>query len=80
MAGKKIALFISHIYGEYQRNLSQGIIDKALEYGYQTEIYTTNDGEDLGGLTDTEKCLLELPVYSGLSLRAHIHPRYLKQA
>ncbi len=67
MAGKKIALFISHIYGEYQRNLSQGIIDKALEYGYQTEIYTTNDGEDLGGLTDTEKCLLELPVYSGLS-------------
>ena len=45
---KKIALFISHIYGEYQRNLSQGIVDKALEYGYQTEVYTSNDGEDLG--------------------------------
>ena len=64
---KKIALFISHIYGEYQRNLSQGIVDKALEYGYQTEIYTSNDGEDLGHLTETEKCILRLPVYSGLS-------------
>ena len=47
MFDKKIALFISHIYGDYQRNLTQGIIDKALEYGYQTEVYTTNDGEDL---------------------------------
>jgi len=67
MFNKKIALFISHIYGEYQRNLSQGIIDKALEYGYQTEVYTTNDGEELGGLSITEECILRLPVYSDLS-------------
>lgn len=67
MFNKKIALFISHIYGEYQRNLSQGIIDKALEYGYQTEVYTTNDGEELGGLSITEECIFRLPVYSDLS-------------
>ncbi|WP_408071281.1 GGDEF domain-containing protein [Butyrivibrio sp. JL13D10] len=67
MFSKKIALFISHIYGEYQRNVSQGIIDKALEYGYQTEIYTTNDGEELGGLSKTEECIFRLPVYSNLN-------------
>ncbi len=67
MFSKKIALFISHIYGEYQRNISQGIIDKALEYGYQTEVYTTNDGEELGGLSKTEECIFKLPVYSNLS-------------
>ena len=67
MFSKKIALFISHIYGEYQRNLTQGIIDKALEYGYQTEVYTTNDGEELGGLSKTEECIFSLPVYSNLS-------------
>ncbi len=64
---KKIALFISHIYGEYQKNLSQGIVDKALEYGYQTEVYTSNDGEDLGHLTEMEQCILRIPVYSQLS-------------
>ncbi|MCR4897162.1 MAG: GGDEF domain-containing protein [Lachnospiraceae bacterium] len=67
MFDKKIALFISHIYGDYQRNLTQGIIDKALEYGYQTEVYTTNDGEDLGGLTETEQCILQLPAFDRLS-------------
>ncbi len=67
MFDKKIALFISHIYGDYQRNLTQGIIDKALEYGYQTEVYTTNDGEDLGGLAKMEQCVLQLPVFDRLS-------------
>ncbi len=67
MGHKKIALFLSHIYGDYQRNLCQGIIDKALEYGYQTEVYTSNDGENLGGLTDMEKCILRIPIYSNLS-------------
>lgn len=67
MFSKKIALFISHIYGEYQRNLTQGIIDKALEYGYQTQVYTTNDGEALGSLSDMEESILKLPVYKDLS-------------
>jgi len=67
MYSKKIALFISHIYGEYQRNLTQGIIDKALEYGYQIQVITTNDGEALGTLSETEECILRLPVYSNLS-------------
>ncbi len=67
MGHKKIALFLSHIYGDYQKNLCQGVIDKALEYGYQAEVYTSNDGENLGGLTEMEKCILQIPVYSNLS-------------
>ena len=46
---KKIALFISHIFGDYQRNVCQGVVDQAAEYGFKTEIYaTSSDGEDLG--------------------------------
>ena len=45
---KKIALFISHIYGAYQSTLSQGILAQAASYGYKVEVYTTSDGEDLG--------------------------------
>lgn len=45
---KKIALFISHIYGIYQQGLCQGIVSTAEDYGYKTEVYTTSDGEDLG--------------------------------
>ena len=67
MFSKKIALFISHIYGEYQKNLTQGIIDKALEHGYQTQVFTTNDGESLGDLSNIEECILRLPVYENLS-------------
>lgn len=67
MFTKKIALFISHIYGEYQKNLTQGVIDKALEHGYQTQVFTTNDGESLGELSNIEECILRLPVYSDLS-------------
>jgi diguanylate cyclase (GGDEF)-like protein len=66
MRHKKIALFISHIYGEYQHNLSQGIIDRALEYGYQTQVIATNDGENLGTFSSTEESVLQLPVYRNL--------------
>ncbi|MBO7601366.1 MAG: substrate-binding domain-containing protein [Lachnospiraceae bacterium] len=66
MQHKKIALFISHIYGDYQKNLSQGVIDKALEYGFQTEVYATNDGENLGNFSATEDCILSLPAYKNL--------------
>ena len=31
---KKIGVFVSHIVGEYQRSICQGIIDQASEYGY----------------------------------------------
>ena len=66
MQHKKIALFISHIYGDYQKNLSQGVIDKALEYGFQTEVYATNEGENLGNFSATEDCILSLPAYKNL--------------
>ena len=45
---KKIGIFISHIMGFYQKNVCQGIIDKALEYGYTAEIFASMDGENLG--------------------------------
>ncbi|WP_026507637.1 diguanylate cyclase domain-containing protein [Butyrivibrio sp. MC2013] len=66
MRHKKIALFVSHIYGEYQKNLSQGVIDRALEYGYRTEVYATNDGENLGSFSATEDSVLSLPSYNDL--------------
>lgn len=60
---KKLALFISHIYGEYQNNLAQGAINRASEYGYQFEVYSTNDGEDLGDYGIGEETLLRIPNF-----------------
>lgn len=61
---KKLALFISHIYGEYQTNLCQGVINQAAEYGYQTEIYATNDGENLSDYGLGEESILQIPDFS----------------
>lgn len=60
---KKIGVFISHIFGFYQRNVCQGIIDKALEYGYTAEIFTSLDGENLGTYGIGEKSILRLPNF-----------------
>lgn len=60
---KKIGVFISHIMGEYQRNLCQGIIDKALEFGYASEIFTSMDGENLGDYTIGEASIQSIPNY-----------------
>ncbi len=61
---KQIAVFISHIYGEYQTNLCQGILDSASEYGYHAEVFTTSDGENLGVFNRTEDHVASLPEYS----------------
>lgn len=61
---KKIALFISHIYGEYQRNLCTGIISKATEYGYHVDIFASNDGETTKELGQGESSILKIPNYS----------------
>lgn len=61
---KKIGVFISHIMGRYQKNTCQGIIDKALEYGYTAEIFTTLDGEDLGEYGIGEQSILNIPDYA----------------
>ena len=58
---KKIALFISHIYGVYQQGLCQGVISTAEDYGYKTEVYTTSDGEDLGDYSLGESSILRIP-------------------
>ena len=60
---KKLALFVSHIYGEYQSNLTRGVIDHAASLGYQTEVYTTNDGENLGNYLVGENSILQIPKF-----------------
>lgn len=60
---KKIGVFISHIFGAYQQGVCQGIIDKAAEYGYRTEIFTSLDGENLGIYEHGEESILRIPNY-----------------
>lgn len=60
---KKLALFISHIYGEYQSNLCKGIIKSAEEYGYLIEVYATSDGENLGDYSLGEESILDIPNF-----------------
>ena len=67
----KIAVFISHIYGDYQREVCQGIIDKATSYGYHVDIFTTNDEQILGNYSTGEFGVLKIPnsrVYDGVIL------------
>lgn len=65
---KKIALFISHIFGEYQKNVCQGVVDQAAEYGFKTEIYaTSSDGEDLGQYGIGETSILRIPNFEDFS-------------
>lgn len=63
---QKIGVFISHIFGHYQKNVCQGIIDKASEYGYTAEIFTSLDGENLGTYSIGEESILRVPNYNSL--------------
>lgn len=58
---RKIGVFISHIYGDYQHRLLEGITKKAKEYGYRIEIFATNDGENLGNYGPGENSILDIP-------------------
>lgn len=58
---KKIGVFISHIYGDYQSRLCSGITKKAEEYGYLVDIFASNDGENLGDYGKGEFCILNIP-------------------
>ena len=53
--------------GFYQKNVCQGIIDKALEYGYTAEIFASMDGENLGDYSLGEESILTLPNFDDLS-------------
>lgn len=76
---KKIGIFISHIFGEYQRNLCQGIADRASEYGYTAEIFTSTDGEDLGFYAQGEQSILRIPNFSQFSGIVFASGTYLQQ-
>lgn len=60
----RIAVFISHIYGDYQRNLCQGVIDKAAEFGYRVDIFASNDEQILGQYALGESGILRIPTPS----------------
>jgi len=69
MRTQKIGVFVSHIFGDYQKNLCQGIIDKATEYGFFVDVFCTTDGENLGDYGQGEKSILRIPSlseYSGI--------------
>lgn len=77
---KKIGVFISHIFGEYQRNVCQGIIDKSLDYGYTAEIFATMDGENLGNYGMGEQSILQIPTYTEFSGVIFASETYLSTA
>lgn len=62
---RKIGVFISHIYGDFQTRLCTGILRRAAEYGYLVEIFASNDGEDLGDYSLGERGILEIPRSGG---------------
>lgn len=64
---KKIGIFISHIFGSFQSSLCQGIIDKASEFGYIVEIFSSTDGEDVGNYDLGESSILRIPNYDEFS-------------
>lgn len=54
---KKIGVFLSHIFGDYQHRLCQGIFDEAMELGYKVEVFNSTDGENPGTLAGEESIL-----------------------
>lgn len=64
---KRLGVFISHIFGRYQTNLCQGIIDQAKEYGYSVDIFVSADGEDFGSYGLGEQSILRIPVFQDFS-------------
>lgn len=63
---KKIGIFVSHIVGEYQRNICQGIIDQASEYGYGVEIFSSTDEDVPGNYRLGEKSILRIPNFDDI--------------
>ena len=75
---RKIGVFISHLFGEYQHNLCQGILDTAKEYGYLVEIFASTDGETPNTLAG-EEGILTIPSYQdfdGIIFANGTYPEY----
>lgn len=77
---KKIGIFVSHIFGDFQRNLCQGIIDKASEFGYTTEIFSSTDGEDVGDYSFGETSILRIPNYDEFTGVCFVSGTYLQSS
>lgn len=75
----KIGVFISHIFGAYQQGVCQGIIDRALEYGYTAEIFTSLDGENLGSYALGEESILHIPNYDSFDGIIFASDTYISQ-
>lgn len=58
---KKIGLFISHLFGRYQQELCQAVMDRAAEYGCRVEVLASVDGENMGSYGDGEESILDIP-------------------
>lgn len=76
---KKIGVFISHIFGAYQQGVCQGIIDRAVEYGYTAEIFTSLDGENLGSYALGEESILHIPNYDSFDGIIFASDTYISQ-
>lgn len=76
---KKIGVFISHIFGVYQQGVCQGIIDRALEYGYTAEIFTSLDGENLGSYARGEESILHIPNFNSFDGIIFASDTYISQ-
>lgn len=76
---KKIGVFVSHIMGFYQKNVCQGVVDKALEYGYATEIFVSMDGENLGEYGNGEENIINIPSYGEFSGVIFVSGTYVQQ-
>lgn len=75
---RKIAIFVSHIYGRFQTELCQGVVDEAIKAGYQVDIFTTNDGKYLGQQEHLEESILQVPnllEYAGIILASCTYRR-----
>lgn len=64
---KRIGIFISHIFGNFQNQLCQGIIDTAQKYGYNTDIFTSMDGENISCYASSEDSILRIPHFEEMS-------------
>ena len=65
--GKKIGVFVSHIYDNYPKRVCQGILERAKEFGFRVEMYSSlMEGENLGMYTSGEFSILSLPSFDEL--------------
>lgn len=76
----RIAVFVSHLYGDYQRSLCQGVVDRAAEYGYRTEIYCSSDGEALGEYVAGEDAIVRVPDFRSVDGVVFVSGPYVDRA